>query len=418
MRWKTSQWRQGLLKPAALLAVLSTAACGELFDVTNPGRILDADLEDANMVPTVVTGMSADFSVALGGVAVASALMSDEIEGSGNNVWERQYSRGIAAPEFDLVYWATVQRARWVAESGIDRIKRLLGENVQGNVNLARAYLFAGLSNRVLGENFCKVIFDGGPLVPRDSAFHRGMTHFTDAIRHAAASGNQALLLAAYGGRAQVHVGAGDWAAAVADAQRVPTDFVYEAVFSANSGRENNDVWETSGWLGAGISAVATLPASLDPQDPRAPWTRCVKGAGCAQVIGGDGVTPLLRQDKYRERGSKIPVVKGTEMRLIEAEALLRDGDVAGAMAKMNQVRARWQLAPLSAADRDKAWAHLYNERLLTLWLEGRRLHDLHRWNHPFLHGGYLYHVGAPERASCWGVGLNECQTNPNSPCP
>ena len=33
-------------------------------------------------------------------------------------------------------------------------------------------------------------------------------------------------------------------------------------------------------------------------------------------------------------------------------------------------------------------WDILDRERHLTLWLEGRRLWDLHRWNHPHLNGG------------------------------
>src|SRR5690554_6025098 len=112
----------------ALTAVLFLAAC-DLFEVTNPGQIMDADLESVNMIPTLVTGMSADFSEAVGSVAEAGAAMSDEMEGSSNLVWVREYSRGIASPEFDLVRWGTAQRARWVAESGIERIHDLLGAN-------------------------------------------------------------------------------------------------------------------------------------------------------------------------------------------------------------------------------------------------------------------------------------------------
>jgi starch-binding outer membrane protein, SusD/RagB family len=418
MRWMTLGRLRSVVRPAALVALVSAAACGDLFDVTNPGQILDADLENPNMVATLVTGMSADFSVAVASVAVAGAAMSDEMEGSSNFVWVREYSRGIPSAEFDLVRWGNVQRARWVAESGIERIHRLLGAGAEGNLHLTRSYVFAGLSNRMLGENFCQVTYDGGPALARDTAFRRSAAHFTEAIRHAQALGNQELLRAAYGGRAQAYVGLGNWAAAVADAERIPTSFVFNATFSANTGRENNDVWAATGWLDADLSAVASLPARLSPQDPRAPWTRCVAGAGCARVIGGDGVTPLLRQDKYRERGAPIPVVKGTEMRLIEAEARLRENDVAGATAKMNEVRAQWGLAPLSASTSAEAWTHLHNERLLTLWLEGRRLHDLQRWEHPFLQGGYLHHVGQSQRASCWGFGLNECQTNPNIDCP
>src|SRR5690606_20496655 len=129
------------------------------------------------------------------------------------------------------------------------------------------------------------------------------------------------------------------------------------------------------------------------------------------------GTTPHFRQEKYPERGSDIPLVKGTEMRLIEAEALLLNGDVAGAMAKINEVRDFWELPDLSAADADEAWDHLDNERHLTLWLEARRLWDLHRWDHEVLRGGSIVYPGVENRASCLIFPLSECQTNPNLNC-
>lgn len=400
----------------ALLLLSSAAGCGDLFDISNPGQVLDADLEDAGMVPILATGISGDFSVALWNLAYFGSALSDEMAGSSNFVFVRQYARGRVSDEFDQDRWAPAQRARWVAEDGIERMQRLLGSAADGNPSLTRAYLFAGLSNRLLAENFCEVAFDGGPAQPRAAAWERAVGHFTEALRHGQATGDQALVLASYGGRAQAHMGLGNWQAAVADAERVPTSFVFNAVFSANSGRENNGVWSNGGWLDANISAVGSLPAAR--QDPRAPWTNCSLG-GCARVVGGDGVTPLYRQDKYRERGSDIPVIKGTEMRLIEAEARLRAQDFEGAMARINDARAHAGLDPLSAATLEDAWQHLYDERLLTLWLEARRLHDLQRWDHPFLNGGTVYHTDdiAPRRASCFGFGLSECQTNPNLSC-
>jgi len=413
------RFRRSVLIGSACSVLLLLTACGELFDVTNPGQILDEDLESARMVQTLVTGMSGDLSVAVASVAYAGAAMSDEMAGSSNFVWVRQYTRGRATPEFDLVRWGNVQRARWVAESGAERINRLLGPAAQGDTDLTRALLLAGLSNRMLGENFCEVTFDGGPAQPRSAAFERAVEHFTQALTNAQQGGNQSMAHAARGGRAQAYLGLGNLAAAAADASQVPTEFVFNAVFSANTGRENNDVWAAGGWQEGNISAVGALPTLIEGGDPRAPWTDCSAG-GCALSVGGDGVTPLYRQDKYSDRGSDIPLVKGTEMRLIEAEAALTVNDVPTAMQFINEARAFTGMAPLTALDAAEAWSHLDDERLLTLWLEGRRLNDLHRWDHPYLDGGTTYHTDdvAPRRSSCWGFGINECQTNPNLSCP
>ena len=77
---------------------------------------------------------------------------------------------------------------------------------------------------------------------------------------------------------------------------------------------------------------------------------------------------------------SGIPLAKGTEMRLIEAEARLRSGDVAGAIERINVVRAHHGLDPVNAGSTAEAWPLLMKERGLELWLEGRRLGDLRRW--------------------------------------
>jgi hypothetical protein len=411
---RTSLHRQ-VHRTAAVASLVALVGCSDIFDVQNPGQIMDDDLNRPDAMPTLVTGMSADLSAALDNMIYVTARLSDEMAGSGNYVHTALFRRGIVEREYVSGVWNATQRARWVAESGIERMRNVLGDEFEGNPLTARAYLFAGLSNRILGENFCEVVYDGGPAQNRSVAFERADGHFAEAIRHAQAAGAEAIRLAAYGGRAQAAVGLGDWGAAVTYAAEVPTDFVYYAIYSDNSAQEVNDVW-TFTHETPEMGAYATLAGSFVPPDPRAPYTDCRLG-GCPRVVGQDGTTPHFRQEKYPERGSDIPLVKGTEMRLIEAEALLLDGQVGPAMAKINEVRNFWGLPDLSAANEDEAWDHLDDERHLTLWLEARRLFDLHRWDHEFLRGGTIVYPGVENRASCLIFPLSECQTNPNLSC-
>ncbi len=74
-------------------------------------------------------------------------------------------------------------------------------------------------------------------------------------------------------------------------------------------------------------------------------------------------------------------------MRFIEAEAMLRGGQWENALDMLNVVRAGFGLADLTAANESAVWDHLSNERLVTMWLEGRRLFDLYRFDDPFLSG-------------------------------
>ncbi len=398
-----------------------------LFKVKNPGRILDEDLNTDRALNAVVVGMSADFSVVFDDIAFIVARLSDEMEASGSYFLSTRARHGIIDYRDTDAYWEGIQRARFVAEDGLRRMQEVLGDAFNGDPRVARAYLFAGLANRVLGENFCRVAFDGGPDQPKEAAFERAVQFFTEAINQAQQAGTDDILLAAYGGRAQAYVGLGDWSKAVADAQRVPTDFVYYAIYSDNSTREYNVIYLETHQRHE-MSAYQTLAHRVAMEqgspDPRAPFTDCREG-DCPNAQGADGSTPHLRQEKYADRGADIPVVKGTEMRLIEAEAALRNGDLATALAKINEVRAFFGLDPIDPAtvsgvgdlrnaDENDGWSILDRERHLTLWLEGRRLWDLHRWNHPFLEGGTIVYPGVNPRASCLPISQSECQTNPN----
>ena len=426
----------------ALLAAVAASACDEsIFDVKNPGRILDDDLNTARGVASLVTGMSADFSASYDNQSFTVAILADEIVGSGSYFSTGRYRRGLFDSEDSNGFWAGVQRARWVAEAGLIRMRGIEGYQFDGNAETARAYLFAGLANRWFGENFCQAVFsepytqenpgpggevDTGDAVERNTAFRRAIPLLEAAIQH---GGGSATATAAEGALAQVHLGLGDMPAAVSRAGRVPTDFVFSAAYSANSARETSQIWnETHGRHE--ISAWGTLAGTVGAGDPRTPWTDCSDpGAGCPSGNGADGQTTHYRQDKYPTRDDDIPLVKGTEMRLIEAEAALVGGDLDMAMAKINEVRTHHGLAPVESdgtigsitggdgggANRTSmsGWDILDRERHLTLWLEGRRLWDLHRWDHPHLDGGgVVYEATVARRASCMPIALDECQVN------
>lgn len=425
--------RRRRFSPLALAGAVALAGCD--FDVQNPGAIVESDLNTIEAVNALITGMSSDFSEEYDGTAFVVARATDDMAGSGSYNTTNFFRVGIINPEDINGEWEGIQRARWVAEDGIRRMRDDIPDFDFGGPIVARAYLFAGLANRVVGESFCfGVVSADAPLgggnegaQPPDVSFQRALNLLDEAVDHATAAGDADLLAAAHGGRAQAFVGLGDWTNAVDAADLVPTDFVYEAIYSDNSGRENNEIWiETH--RREEMSVFDTYMSTFDPPDPRAPYTNCPLTETC-NVSGADGITPYWRQEKYDERGSNIPVVKGTEMRLIEAEAALRSNDIATAMAKINEVRQFYGITPdLTAANVDEAWVHLDHERHLTLWLEGRRMHDLRRWDEEdrsilpgvqFLRGllplaGDDLPPSISKRASCIPVAFSECLSNPN----
>ena len=114
--------------------------------------------------------------------------------------------------------------------------------------------------------------------------------------------------------------------------------------------------------------------------DKRVSWVIPKDSKG--QVLKGqDGQTPFYQQKKFLTVESDVPLTKGTEARLIQAEAALRTNDYAGAQTFINQARAQYTMPNITLpTTQDGAWPMLRYERYATNWLEGRRLWDMRRW--------------------------------------
>ena len=388
--------------PVAAIA-LAALLGGCDFKVTNPGPLLDEDLNNASAIPALVNGMGGDLSNAIGNYLTRGSLAALELRHSGNFAAERRFAAGTIGPEDVNGDWARMHTARYVAEAGLVRMKTVLGTGFETNANTPRAYLYAGFANRFLGENVCNAVYDGGPALPNSSHFVRAESLFTRALTISRALNNTALTNAALAGRAQVYADQGKWTEAAADAALVPTTFRHNAVFSLNTTRENMDlaaqtitrrevtVWNTV-WVA--------------DRDPRVLYDTVKTGTTITK--GQDGATNFFRQKKYITLGDPMALAKGTEMLLIRAEAALRANDVTNAMLFINQGRTAATLTPLTATTVAGAYVHLMRERGAVLWLEGRRLFDLKRW---LAEGRNTTLQG---RSTCIPISLEERGANPN----
>lgn len=405
-----------LRRASVATSLLALAACN-FFDVQNPGPIEDEDLNQPNAMPGLVTGMAYSLSEAVDATAQNLAIMADELYHGGSYSEQGLFNRGIVRDEDVNGMWGDMQQARWVAETGIERMQEVLGDDFDTSPLAARAYIYAGLANRLLGETVCQAVIDGGPAESNTVHFARAEAHFTEAIRIAnelTGAIGDSLLRVAYGGRASVLAWQDKWTEAVADAERVPTGYVFVAPFSTNTGDENNDlVFETNNRLE--YTVYNTQWATNPKTDARVPWDT-VRTTSGAIAAGQDGRTPFFRQRKYIGLGADIPLVKGTEMLMLRAEAALRNNDVPGAMGLINQQRAFYRgssspLPDLTATTAAEAWPILQNERGAVVWLELRRLWDLRRWN---AEPAPIKNTYLDERDKCIPISLNEKNSNPN----
>ena len=435
--------RRAVVIAAAVLTATFATGC----EVTNPGPVPDESLELAGLRLGFVNGGKERLTRAVGWLSYNTALVAREIfpggqTGSyGHDVPHQAGSHAWSSSGPNNSY-PNAQQARWIAEEAIRRFTEV------GDVDPAlifQAHNWAGYANRVLGENWCEAVIDGGPLEPGSKYFERAEQHFTNAIAIAPDSYSK---LTATAGRAQVRMWLKNWEGAVADAAQVPDDFVFniEMDFTGGNTNQRNHLY---------FAAASTPYRSYTVRftffdtyytqtgDPRTPWIDYTLATDrlCAGSLQGFGRVPCTRQWKYKSENDDIRLSSGREMRLIEAEALLVQGNWMAALAKINQVRTSvissttgQPLAPWTASTLEEAWTILKRERGIELWLEARRMGDQRRWegtpgsyelpNFEARSNLFVQYPrgreatdGQPQpRLLCYNISNTERNTNPNIP--
>ena len=433
-----------------LLAAATLVGCDT--SVTNPGPVQDEFLDSLIAHTAVVQGSSGDLSNALDQIAYWGAAITYEINPAGSTG-----SFGIPSSvqdgRFDIDFsgdWNRISSALWTAENALKRFEAVLPE-ITGAPSFgsyepaAEAALLAGYAARTMGENFCEVAFDAGPLQGFEAALTRSEGHFTQAIDIGTAAGNSDIVTAARAGRASVRAylatyGMASWSDAAADAAAVTdNDFVHVAVYSEQDQGQSNYIMIAA--PGLGTYRAHTVWATFYENyftttgDPRTPWTFDPDiPFGDAGVSKFGGNVAFFPQAKYAVQEAPINLSSGWEMRLIEAEAILNgagSGDFNDAVTLMNLRRSTdLSLTPIVAASTAEAYTALKLERALELWLEGRRLGDVRRWDANNVPGGIsdltdgvydgpggtfnatLTTLATNDR--CWPIGQSERETNPN----
>lgn len=404
-----NQWRRRGLALAAAGVAAGLSACD--LSVTNPGPVQDVFLNEPSAQRSVVAGAEIAMAYALNWIAYTGAYISKESVPSGNagNLFgaPELVRQGILDPEDHNEHWENAHKARWVAEDAARRFQEGL-DDADSNENVARVLLIAGYANRLLGENMCSAVIDGGAEQPYTVHLDRADSLFTEAHQVAGRAGNREIQNAALAGRASVRRYAGDWAGAVADARQVPAGFVYQQQYYDQEWDDyNRFYWGNANLPFRAVSVWSTFFETyyLESKDPRVRW-----GKDPAFPVGESGVTwyfPL----KYDEIDAPINLSSAREMQLILAEDALRQGRWQEGLQIVNGLRAAVGVGPWPASSAEEAWTALKKERGIELWLEGRRLGDLRRWKEQGTPGAATDMAG---RSLCFPISHTERQTNQN----
>lgn len=398
---------------AALLFTPLVAGCGDLLEVDNESDILDDDLNTPAAIAPVVTGVAGDFGAFYSATAHNVGLAAFELWHTGSHGDDRETDEGFMrrpATHSNSGYNAA-SRAYWVATDAQRRIREAFPEGADDRIEMAQVLVWGGYTLLMVADNWCAFTFDAGPAVTPTEVYQRAESDFTRAIEIATAANSQPWRLRATAGRARARLFLGDNAGAIADAQQIPAGFEFDYNYSANDGREYNyfaghtrDKYRRE--VGVHPRFFDDPARWADPRTPMIDWGE--------EAVGPDAIRRWVEQDKFPERDTDISISSWREVRLIEAEAELNRGNLERAVQLMNEVRAAWSLepygAPGSAAD---VLDLLRWERSAELWLQGQALLDLRRFDDPLLNVPPGRGGGAT-RDTCWAIGEDEWQTNPN----
>jgi starch-binding outer membrane protein, SusD/RagB family len=381
----------------ALLGVLllGNVGCDTLLEVELPGQVTDDQLENSNLAATMVVSAVGEFECSVGRQVTSTGILTGEYITSGIflglNTWGwrgvveiKSDAGGCPDSRADATYgyYAPLQSARYLAEDGYRRIEGFDVAEVPSKTEyLATLAAYAGYSYVLLGEGFCEMAIDKGPLMKASEVLARAEQWFTKALQHADEAGNANLRNLALVGRARARLVLGKKAEAAADAARVTVGYVRSATASTAVPRRENYVFHKNNLnrfssVGPGWRRLTVAGAP----DPRVP-------VGFTGGFGSDGFTEQWDQRKYTSSSSPIRLASWIEAQLIIAEAL---GGQA-AIDAMNRVRATYNLPPVGAGD----LATVLEERRREFFSEGKVHGDMVRHGIPFPsgfnHKGQIY---------------------------
>jgi starch-binding outer membrane protein, SusD/RagB family len=400
-----------LAADALLLTMLAMTACDSLLDVRMPGQVPESELDNPLLAPTMVVSALGEFECSLAQYVATTGVLSGEYIIGGfllaSNIWGRRWRPNILETAGTCGggygYYTALQTARFMAEDGSRRIEAFADEAVPNKpALLAQLAAYAGYSYTLLGEGFCEMAIDGGPLQTREQIWTTAETWFTKALALAQTANDASIRDMSYVGRARVRLNLGKKAEAAADAEQVPAGFVRNATYSSAITRRNNRVFAAN---------IRDRDMSVGPN------YRDLTVGGVADTRlrvtfadrnGQDGVTPQWDQTKYTALNTPIPIASWSEAQLIIAEA--RGG--LAAIDAINRLRTRANL-PQVATGEVVDLTFILEERRRQLFSEGHRYNDMLRHNLAFPtgvdHKGQLY-----GDVTCVPLPNVEVSNNPN----
>ena len=445
----SARLRRRLSGAALAVGAITLASC-QIFstEVKNPNAVTEDAIATASAAAgSLVTGLYGAVNAAGNQISGAVGAASDELTWVGSReYWNLLDVGDIGDPlnEYTDGMYPYVSQARWMANYVLPKLEGYdKAGSLRNRADLAQAYFLAGTIYTMIGESYEDFVItsdrtaNGAPIGEANMRvmFDSATTYLGKGLTIAQALNNTPLQARMLGMRARAK-----WSRAVWGSLRAPRAFPANplindaganadataalAAMGANSFRyrfdvvaQNNGGWFSTGGemnsrleIRAGSRYVNVTTAGTRPLDGIAGIKLVDPVTGLADPATAKNIDECCRLSSTTNVGWTATSAK--EMLLILAEAGLAAGNTAEFTTRINAVRAvdglpAWAGSPA-------AQAMLSHSRAVSLFLQGRRLHDHYRFR---------------ERADRWvatrglrpcffPISYNERQQNPLAPQP
>ena len=386
--------RARLRRFGALALFVGAAGCTDFLTVPNPGVIDAATVDPVADAVTLANSAKQNFAVSYGLMIMYSAWFTGEAQvaetfPTRNEFAQRAVNATNGSHNADV--WTPLSRA--MAASRL--VLKLALPTPTTNANYAQAALYAGYSFLFMAEQFCVGAVDGGPALTTQNMLDSAIANFSNVIAIGAANGAApatTYATAALVGRARANLQRGNNAAALADANAVPTGFNFNVDYVddlASRGRLSNQEWIFVRDRGSILVAAPFRIANNNPGPPVTPNANPQGGlflnsadTRVPVVDGGVQVPALLAQDARRGPfWITTKYVYATPIRLaskLEADYIAQEVQPGGpTLAFVNARRAAGGQPALIGPT--VTMTDLMDQKAFDFYLEGKRMGDFRR---------------------------------------
>lgn len=404
---------RGVRNAVFVVAAIAATACTKLLDVENPNNVGDESLNNAAAATSIVNGAGGATMRALNSLLAPYGAVTDELVWSGSrDAFKQLDDGGVSDPANEYVDAASFQlsEARYLTDESIARLLEFQKAGTLANVNdLARAYLFAAVTYRTIADMFDDYVIasyrtsNEAPVGEANmgTLYDKAIDYATKGLAVATDNATKTNLTAV---RASSRFNKAIWAklnpggaapaqplvndatasqdAAAAYALMTGVKYRFEinpnvtATGNPSSGFEINQRLE----LAAGDRYVVRTTAgtrveSIRLKDPI---------SGATDPILSEMIDRCCKVNAaFNVDGNYIPyaVSSGIDMQLIIAEVALANNQIPAFQTAINLIRTAYGLPDWTPASPVTALAILQHERNVGLFMQGRRLADLYRFN-------------------------------------